>query len=205
MTHLDDLESIDALDDTLVEARGRHLDACAECRAKVDALRATVSRVAGDRVPEPSPLFWDHLSARVREAVRVETPGRARRPLAGWLGAPGVRLAASIALAIVVLAGAARVFTPGRTPAGPSSIDTRAPVASSAPDASGPSLFDAADPDPAWDLVRTVADEVSQDDDLTAALAVRPGWAERAALQLNDAERGELLRLLQQEARRPGA
>lgn len=205
MTHLDDLELIDALDGTLVEARGRHLEGCAECRARVDALGETLSRVADDRVPEPSPLFWDHLSARVREAVRVETPGRARRPLAEWLGTPGAKWAASIALTVVVLAGVVRIFTPGRTPAVPNMIDPGVPVASSGPDASEPAHFDATDPDPAWDLVRTVADEVSPDDDLTAALAVRPGWAERAALELNDAERGELLRLLQQEARRPGA
>lgn len=206
MTHLDDLELVDALDATLVDTRVGHLDACADCRARVDALRATMSRVADDRVPEPSPLFWDHLSARVREKVRGETPRRTRSPLSEWLLAtPSVKWALSVGVAVVVLAGVVRLLAPGPMPAVPSATGITVPVAASLPDTSEPVNLDGTDPDPAWDLVRTVADEVSQDDDLTAALAVRPGSADRAALELNDAERGELLRLLQQEARRPGA
>jgi hypothetical protein len=59
--------------------------------------------------------------------------------------------------------------------------------------------------DEAWALVRTVADDLEWDEAVTASLAARPGWAERAALDLTLEERAELLRLLQAEARRPGA
>src|SRR5213594_321234 len=52
-------------------------------------------------VPEPSPLFWDHLSQRVREAVANEPP-----PAPGWMNRLNVAWAAGVfgAVAIVVLA-----------------------------------------------------------------------------------------------------
>src|SRR5437762_12868319 len=52
-------------------------------------------------VPEPSPLFWDHLSQRVREAVANEPP-----PAPGWMNRLNVAWAAGVfgAVAVVVLA-----------------------------------------------------------------------------------------------------
>ena len=79
------------------------------------------------------------------------------------------------------------------------------------PDAAG---FDALDPaadpadpadDVAWDLVRTVADDVSWDDGTVDGMGMRPGSAERAVGMLTTAERTELARLLEAELKQPGA
>ena len=81
MTHFTDVEFVDLVDGTLAPARARHLDACETCRASASAIRETLSRAANVEIPEPSPLFWDHFSARVQEGVRAEsvTPS-------GWFG-----------------------------------------------------------------------------------------------------------------------
>src|SRR5262249_19551285 len=65
----------------------RHLAECGRCRADVDGLVRALNEVRAIDVPEPSPLFWDHLSARVRDAIDREPPLDAPRPLisAGWL------------------------------------------------------------------------------------------------------------------------
>ena len=53
------------------------------------AARRMLRDVAAVDVPEPSPLFWDHLSARMREAIAHEPPpaaaprGSARAPTGG--------------------------------------------------------------------------------------------------------------------------
>lgn len=84
MTHLDPREMIDAMEDALAPERRAHLDSCAACRDAVTrsaALRRAVAEV--EPTPEPSPLFWDHLSARIRTAVRTE-PLPARTLWSGW-------------------------------------------------------------------------------------------------------------------------
>ena len=74
MSHVTPEELIEAADGALGPARRRHLEACAECARAVAALEGAMRemRHAGD-VPEPSPLFWDHLSERVRAATRGES------------------------------------------------------------------------------------------------------------------------------------
>ncbi len=81
---------------------------------------------------------------------------------------------------------------------------TRVPVAATttrpAPDVSGIGLdVDDVEADEAWALVRTVADDVSWDDVTAEGLGVRPGVAERAAMELTVAERSELVRLIDAE------
>src|SRR4051794_31885113 len=74
-----------------------HLAACEPCRRQLDELRAVMTTAAEVDVPEPSPLFWDHLSARVREAVAAEPVTKD-----GWF--PSWRVLVPIAaLAVVVL------------------------------------------------------------------------------------------------------
>jgi hypothetical protein len=77
-----------------------HLDQCAECRAAVAALSAAMADLKADTVPEPSPLFWDHFSARIREATAAEsTPARSV-----WLtGRPVLALGALAAVALLLL------------------------------------------------------------------------------------------------------
>jgi hypothetical protein len=61
-----------------------------------------------------------------------------------------------------------------------------------------------ADADPAWAVVRTVADSVTWDDAVTG-IGAEPGAAETVANTLSAEERSELVKLLLAEAKRPGA
>ena len=70
MSHLSPSEFVDLAEHALEPGRAAHAAACDACRAQAaivrDALRMTA---AVDAVPEPSPLFWEHFSARVREGI----------------------------------------------------------------------------------------------------------------------------------------
>jgi hypothetical protein len=86
--HLTAEELIDLAEGTRAEAAAPHLQSCEVCRHQVAALRSAMSVVdeargsAGSDVPEPSPLFWDHLSRRVHGAVAAEAAQGFR--FAGW-------------------------------------------------------------------------------------------------------------------------
>jgi hypothetical protein len=71
MTHLSPDERL-----ALIESAGApehpHLSACARCRAEVEEGRAALGDARLSEVPEPSPLFWEHLSARVSERMAAE-------------------------------------------------------------------------------------------------------------------------------------
>lgn len=204
MTHLTDIEFVDLVDGTLAPARARHLDACETCRASVSAIRETLSRAADAEIPEPSPLFWDHFSARVQEGVRAESvapPG-----WFGWAPSTTVKWAMSGALLTLLLVAAVwrgSAPRPASTASGPV-----ATASSTDPEAFDPDL------DEAWALVRTVADDVARDtpasDEIawdevaTEGFGVRPGAVEHAMVALTGDERSELLRLLQAETKQPG-
>jgi len=81
--HLRPDELIDLAEGTRAESSAAHLAECAVCRLQVAELKAMMSAAADVDVPEPSPLFWDHFSARVHAAVADETPRPSRRKLPG--------------------------------------------------------------------------------------------------------------------------
>ena len=72
MTHLSRERLLEAVESGAWADTADHLASCARCRAEVDALRRTLDEVRAVDVPEPSPLFWDHLTARVRDAIAAE-------------------------------------------------------------------------------------------------------------------------------------
>jgi hypothetical protein len=74
--HLSPEAFIECLDDQGKDRAQRHLQACAACRAELAQLRASMAALLDVDVPDPSPLFWGHLSARVRDAVAAEAPPR---------------------------------------------------------------------------------------------------------------------------------
>ena len=76
MRHLGPDELIDLAEGTRPEADAPHLLVCDGCRRQLIDARAMLSAAAVVDVPEPSPLFWDHLSARVRQSVVEEAPPR---------------------------------------------------------------------------------------------------------------------------------
>ena len=207
MTHLTDVEFVDLVDGTLAPARARHLDACESCRASASAIRETLSRAANAEIPEPSPLFWDHFSARVQECVRTESV--APSGWFGWAQSATMKWAMSgalLTLLLVAVVWRASAPRPGSSGSGP--VATASTTGPADPDAFDPDL------DEAWALVRTVADDVARDtpasDEIawdevaTEGFGVRPGAVEHAMVALTGDERSELLRLLQAETKQPG-
>ena len=212
MTHFNDVELVNVIEHALPESRARHLDECVACRTRVEDLRAALARVSEDEVPDPSPLFWDHFSARVRQALDEDEAEAHRPSWLRWVHDARLNLkwtATAALLAAALIGGALRVSAP--TPDERTVIDSSAPAVANGTAAANDPLeqessdFGPIESDGAWALVRTVADEVRWDDDVTAGLGERPGWAERAALDLSLAERHELAQLLQAETKRPGA
>jgi len=67
--HLQPDDFTAALEHSASSEIANHLSACAACRDELASLRDVWEAVATAPVPEPSPLFWDHFSARVREAT----------------------------------------------------------------------------------------------------------------------------------------
>src|SRR5262245_17694670 len=83
--HLTHEELLELAEGTRLESSAPHLAACGECRDELAGLRAMLSAATEADVPEPSPLFWDHFSARVRAAVAVEQAGTEKRAMPDWL------------------------------------------------------------------------------------------------------------------------
>lgn len=104
--HLTESELADLAEDTLNPRRAAHVETCEDCRAQGSALRVLLGDTAGVAVPEPSPLFWDHLSARVRESVAAESRPRRFTWEWEWAGAGGfLPLAAAAAVLVAVMSG----------------------------------------------------------------------------------------------------
>jgi hypothetical protein len=187
MTHLTSDELVDAVDTRLAPDQALHVEQCPVCRDHLSQLIATLRGVKEVPVPEPSPLFWTHFSRRVREAVATEaTP--ATSWIERWVIWPV--LAPAAALAIVLFALVTTISDESVRPAPDARISN--------------SVDDLADfGEQEWtllsDMVGPVDLEIVQDAGL-----VRPGDAERAALELSAAEQRELLRLLQEEMDKAG-
>lgn len=198
MTHLSESEFVDLSSDALDPRRAAHVDTCASCRERSDALRAMLREVSSVVVPEPSPLFWQHLSARVRDGVAAApVPSRF-----GWRW-PAMRrlvpIGAAAAVAIAVISGALvlRTARNGR-PLGPIVTEHAAVTAPDATPGATP------DPDNAevWDVLTSAASTIQFDEAHAAGMHVHPAAIDHAVQRLSAAERHELCRLLQSELKR---
>ena len=199
MTHLSRTEFVDLLESSsaLPAARVEHAETCDACRAQLRMLRESTAAALEDAAAEPSPLFWDHFSARVAAAVREEPllPVRTswrRPPMLTWA------TAASIALLLVAV-------TVWRT-----TLHAPAPRQIARPPAAdvmlaAPLPADDADDDEAWAVVRAAAVDLSWDDVHAAGITAHPGDLENVALELTAEERVELARLVNQDLKRNGA
>jgi hypothetical protein len=194
--HLRDTELVDLVDGTLPAARRQHAADCAACRGKAETLSVAMQRASEAAVPEPSPLFWDQFSARVRETIanEPEPPSAIRAILdtAGWrMWAAGAAAAAVLILAVVLWRGAApdpRLAAPGADVA---AVSTPVEAAVEAP-------VDI-EADEAWALVRGAAEDLGPDEMHEAGVTAGPGAADGATTRLSDRERIELARLLEAE------
>jgi hypothetical protein len=192
MTHLTSEQLIDIAEGARTESSAAHLQVCEVCHRQVAELRALLASAAdAGGVPEPSPLFWDHFSARLHDAVAAEPEPRAAwwRPSAWpWLAMPvGAGAILAVALAVVVTLR----LTPMPTPA---------PVAGAA----RASLFEPAADDASLNLVADLAGQMDFDAVTEIGVGVHAGVADEAIGDLSATERVELQRLLQ-ELGRPGA
>jgi hypothetical protein len=193
--HLTDAEFIEHLDGALRPERAAHLASCERCRRDAEGLAATLTDARSVDSPEPSPLFWDHFSAQVREAI--DQPAASR--LSAFVNAlrrPGPALAgAAIVALLVVTAGfwPRDLRPPGvHPPSGPYVMEDPLPPPPDRP------LATALESDFEWSFVASMADGIDWDAADAAGLSVRPGAAERAAMQLSHDEQQELARLLRE-------
>ena len=186
MTHLQESEFIDALEGTLPAARAAHLAGCDACRAKAEALRSSFATAASTEVPEPSPLFWDHFASRIN--ARIDAPPQ-RAP---WFAVPRLAFVALAALAVMI-GFYVKVAPGGRGASAPTPTATAIDLPVVVPE------LDDLDADPEWAIVRAAADGLDVEDAQAEGLTTRPGTADRIALELSEAERAELLRLIQSE------
>ena len=203
--HLKPEELVDLAEGTRAEASAPHLVGCERCRRELDDLRATLRSMAGEIVPEPSPLFWDHLQARVRVAVAAEG-APSRFPHWDWLLRPRVLvpLGALAALALAVMITMPSQVTLPRLPERPAVVAENAPSAGSElPGSSRLELLNdsLADDDPSLQLVADLTETLDVNAIGDAGLAGR-GSAEHAVTHLNASELQELQRLLAQELNR---
>jgi hypothetical protein len=191
--HLRPDELVDLAESTRDDSEAPHLRSCELCRGKLAELRTTMSIAAEVDVPEPSPLFWEHLSSRVRDAAAAEGV----RTRFGWSFAARGRawsvplaLAAALVLAIVVVS---RGPVRESVPASPLRTESVAAL-ESLPD------------DPALNLVADLAATMTYEE-ASEEIGAHAGGAEsidEAVNSLSLTERQELRRLLDEALRRPG-
>ena len=171
----------------LIEAAGApehpHLLVCARCRAEVEEGRAAFGEARLSDVPEPSPLFWEHLSVRVAERVAAE-PESPRRLGAGWrLLVPAAVVVMAVILIVWVDRGALRQRV-APEPAPAVVVETTA---------------SAVGDDESWSMLGELAGEMDVDtlgDSLGTSGA---SGAEKAVYQLSAQERASLAELLRAE------
>src|SRR5438093_9275944 len=82
--HLTPDDLVDLAKGTRPESSAPHLASCATCRAQLNEMRAMMSAAADVDVPEPSPLFWDHFSQHVHDAVANDTANARLPPTRLW-------------------------------------------------------------------------------------------------------------------------
>jgi hypothetical protein len=191
MRHLSTDELIDQLSMSPAGRAAEHLAVCGDCRRIADNLRTALELAHAAEVPEPSPLVWDHLPARIAEAVR-STPTLASSPWRlllrrrwGWIAT-----AAVLALAVSGL-----LFRPagGGKVAGLAEIPQRpAPLVAGA-------IADAIGEDGSWALVAELSAAMDWDEARADGFGPQAGTADVIALQLPETERHELAMLLKQE------
>lgn len=199
MKHLSRREFVDLIEgaSTLPAERVQHAETCQQCSGEAAALRAMLSEVRTDEIPEPSPLFWKHFAGRVSDELQnqpapVDAHRWTRLPFATWA------IAGTVALLLI------------------STVMWRATLHAPAPHnamqtAAAPDVAAVADPgddlenDEAWAVVRTAAADLAWEDARDAGITAHPGDVEKEALQLDAAERVELARLLNEDLKRNGA
>lgn len=186
MTHLTSDELIDAMEGMLAADRQAHLAVCDACRRQLAELSSVLNEAKQVSVPEPSPLFWQHFSERVRTAVDSEgLPGTGVMP-AWWRWQI---LAPVGALALVLLA--LMIAVPKQEPPAEKAWTelTLTPIEELTGDEN-------------WMIVASLVGALDWDTATAVGVTVTPDAADQAVLQLTAEEQQELTRLLKAELMR---
>jgi hypothetical protein len=139
-------------------------------------------------VPEPSPLFWEHLSQRVRDRVADEPP-----PARGWSSRFNFAWAAGVLGATAVVVLAVVVTLQHSAPAGSNQSAIRpANVAQS-------DSMHASEDDTSWAVMGDLASQMDFEEAAAAGLIATPGSADLALAQLSQDEQRAAVELLRQE------
>lgn len=113
--HLTAEQFVDAIEARvdLPRAVSAHLAGCEACRAEQARLTEALGDARAVSMPEPSPLFWDHLSRRVRAATSDEAVPRVtaidRLWRRGWRPLATVAIAACALTLVAVMRSGPRV------------------------------------------------------------------------------------------------
>ena len=199
-------EFVDLLDGALPAERRAHLDTCAACRATAADVREALAAAESVEVPEPSPLFWPAINARVQSAIADDAA--TARGWRAWLRLDVLVPIAGLALVVMAIASAVDAVSPaGPSPAGPREFVWLAEDAASLGLGSG--VLDepttdapAESPDDALAMMVDLADSLP-DGGWDALGVTRLPDLDVAAAALTDEERSALATLLQSAVERP--
>ena len=194
MKHLHDAEFVDLIEGVLAPERVAHVRSCSACRAQVDAMQSTLASARVDPDPEPGQMFWQHFTTRVN--ARIDAP----KESSDWFTLPRFALGA-VGLLVLSLVSVT-YFAPRDS--GPATDDRTAASATADPAPAMIPLDDFA-ADEGWAFVLAAAEELDVEEAEAAGLMAGPDTVERVAAQLTEAERAELVRLIETELKRTGA
>jgi hypothetical protein len=186
-THLAPDQFTDALDGAAVPpAVQAHLASCDSCRGRLDALLVVARQASGaDSAGEPSPLFWDHFSARVRQATSA-IPVQTR----WWERWAAAAVRPAMAMAAVLLA--ALLSTMLRSPAPSDAVVPRDPAAPQAMTVAANT-----DDDAVFDLMLNLASDLSPEaiHEISPSAFAATGVVDR----MTPEERAMFVRLVKEE------
>ena len=186
MAHLTAEQMLDIAEGTRPAAEFPHASSCAACAARVEEIARTIALAAAVDVPEPSPLFWDHLSDRIRNRVADEPSGSSWWPTF----APRWRFALAAAVAVLVLALGVALRR------GAPASETTTAVA--LPEPAIVESLAAIDEDPALALLADLSTELDWDAASEAGLVPAHGAVDNVLVALTGEERDELRRILEE-------
>ncbi len=199
MRHFTEVELLDLAEEARPEASAGHLATCEACRRQLMDLRSAITAAAAVDVPEPSPIFWEHLSMRVREVVNEEgRPSEAGRQL-GW---PSWRAFVPIGAVLMLALAGTIMWNPADEPSTATNVPVAPEITGTAADAR-----DIAYPmdDQSLTLLADLTSDLDWDAASEAGLAPVTGAVDDVVTSLSGGERRELHRLLQEALKRPGA
>ena len=194
MAHLTPEQILDISDGTRPAAEFPHLSSCTACAARAEEIARTIALAAEVDVPEPSPLFWDHLSDRIRHRV-----AQAAAPEASWwpiFASPWRAVLASAAAVVLVLAVGMAVRRPVSAPETPTAVVPEPAIVES---------LIAIDDDPALALLADLSTELDWDAASEAGLVPAQGTVDNVLVALTGDERNELQRILEEALAAAGA